>query len=191
MPSSRTARGNFVYVTGPSGLGAISATHSGWGLKFFDYDNDGWKDLFIAQGHVMDNVDTTFPGLHYLESPVMIRNNRGKFQDVSAQSGEPFRSRARRARRRLRRPRQRRPDRDRDKCSQWSGHDSEKSAGFANHWVIVHTVGTTSNRDGIGAKIRVVSESGLEQYGFVNHRRELSCRPATSGFISAWARTKC
>ena len=159
---------NFIYVTEPSGLGAISATHSGWGLKFFDYDNDGWKDLFIAQGHVMDNVETTFPGLHYLEAPVMIRNNRGKFQDVSAQSGEPFRV-ARAAR-----------------GAAFGDLDNDGQIEIAinvlngpamilknqrdngNHWLIVNAKGTASNRDAIGAKIRVVSESGLEQYGIVN-----------------------
>ena len=137
-------------------------------MKFFDYDNDGWKDLFIAQGHVMDNVESTFPGLHYLEAPVMVRNNRGKFQDVSSQSGEPFRA-ARAAR-----------------GAAFGDIDNDGQIEIAinvlngpamilknqrrllNHWLTVDTIGTTGNRDGIGAKIRVVSESGLEQHGIVN-----------------------
>jgi enediyne biosynthesis protein E4 len=159
---------NFVYMTEPSGLGAISSTHSAWGLKFFDYDNDGWKDLFAAQGHVMDNVDVTFPGLHYLEPPVMIRNNRGRFQDVSAQSGEPFRV-ARAARGAAF------GDLDNDgqleiaiNVLNGPAMILKNQRPLANHWLIVDPRGTASNRDGIGAKVRVVSASGLEQHGLVN-----------------------
>ncbi|MFI5072630.1 MAG: FG-GAP repeat domain-containing protein, partial [Terriglobales bacterium] len=42
----------FDYLTNPTGLGAMTLLHSGWGVKFFDYDNDGWKDFFVAQSHV-------------------------------------------------------------------------------------------------------------------------------------------
>jgi len=46
---------SFDYVSGPAGISRITVSHSGWGAKFVDYDNDGWKDLFVAQGHVMDS----------------------------------------------------------------------------------------------------------------------------------------
>jgi len=46
-----------------AGIGAASLLHSGWGAKFFDYDNDGWKDLFMGQSHVMDNIQLTQPDL--------------------------------------------------------------------------------------------------------------------------------
>jgi hypothetical protein len=49
--------GTFDYASPTSGLGAITLLHSGWGARFVDYDNDGWKDLLIAQGHDMDNID--------------------------------------------------------------------------------------------------------------------------------------
>jgi len=160
-------KGSFVYSTGPTGLGAISTTHSGWGLKFFDSDNDGWKDVFIAQGHVMDTVEANFPGLHYLEPPVMIRNSRGKFQDVSAQSGAPFRI-----------PRASRGaafgDIDNDGMIEIAVNVLNgpamllKAQSVGNHWLMVNTIGSKSNRDGIGARVRVVSKSGREQYGFVN-----------------------
>ena len=159
-------KGSFVYQTGPSGIGAISSTHSGWGLKFFDYDNDGWKDLFVAQGHVMDTVESSFPGLRYLEPPVMIRNTRGVFQDVSARSGDPFKL-----------PLAARGvafgDLDNDGMIEMAINVLNgpamilKTRPNGNHWLLVNTVGSASNRDGIGARIRLVSESGLEQHGYV------------------------
>ena len=92
------SKGFFEYASGPSGIGSISQMHSGWGAKFVDYDNDGWLDLFVAQGHVMDNIELTQPALRYKEPPQLIRNFRGKFIDVSAQSGDVFSETARRAR---------------------------------------------------------------------------------------------
>jgi hypothetical protein len=149
-------------------LGAISATHSGWGLKFFDFDNDGWKDLFIAQGHVMDTVETTFPGLRYLEPPVLIRNDKGVFHDVSALAGAPFRvARASRG--------VAFGDLDNDgrieiAVNNLNGPASilKSEGGAGNHWLLVNTIGRASNRDGIGAAIRIVSESGKEQFGYVS-----------------------
>jgi hypothetical protein len=160
--------GAFNYVTGPSGLGAISATHSGWGLKFFDYDNDGWKDVFIAQGHVMDNVQKSYPGLRYEEPAVMIRNNRGRFEDVSAQSGEPFRQAIAGRGAAF-------GDIDNDgqieiAVNVLNGRAMilKNTANSVNHWLQIDTVGSASNRDGIGAKIRLISTSGQQQFGYVS-----------------------
>src|SRR6266404_4994794 len=60
---------------------------SGMGADFADYDNDGWKDLFVGQSHVMDNIQLTQPHLRYLEAPLLMKNARGKFVDVSAEAG--------------------------------------------------------------------------------------------------------
>ena len=60
-------KGIFEYASEKAGVAAISIMHSGWGTKFVDFDNDGWKDLFVAQGHVMDTVELTNPGLRYKE----------------------------------------------------------------------------------------------------------------------------
>ncbi len=83
---------SFDYVSGPSGVAGISKMHSGWGARFFDYDNDGWKDLFVAQGHVMDNIELTQPSMRYKEPLLLMHNNGTRFADVSASSGEPFRA---------------------------------------------------------------------------------------------------
>ena len=164
----RNQKGNFEYVTGASGVGAISALHSGWGLKFIDYDNDGWKDLFVAQGHVMDNIQTTSPTLHYMEPFLLMRNNHGAFEDISKTSGEAFLV-----------PRASRGvafgDLDNDgsidvvvNCLNGPAVILHNEGGTGNHWLLINTVGTVSNRDGIGSRLRLVSGSGLEQYGYVS-----------------------
>src|SRR5439155_27047095 len=80
----------FDYASPKTGVATITKMRSGWGAKFFDYDNDGWKDLLVAQGHVMDNIQLTQPALRYFEPMLLMRNVQGKFVDVSAQSGLPF-----------------------------------------------------------------------------------------------------
>jgi hypothetical protein len=161
-------KGAFEYVTSPAGVGGITFQHSGWGLKFFDYDNDGWKDLFVGQGHVMDNIELTQPHLRHLEPFLLMRNKSGKFQDVTGQSGEA-----------LLVPRPARGvafgDLDNDgfmdlaiNCNNRPAVILRNQGGNGNHWLSINTVGTVSNRDGIGARIRVVGESGLEQYAMVS-----------------------
>src|SRR5579862_4330054 len=66
--------GVFNYTTKTSGMGRMSMLHSGWGLRFIDYDNDGWKDLLIAQGHDLDTVELNYPNLKYKEPMLLARN---------------------------------------------------------------------------------------------------------------------
>ena len=158
---------SFDYVSRQAGVTSATATHSGWGAKFVDYDNDGWKDLFVVQGHVMDNIELTEPGARYRESLLLLQNRKGKFEDVSKLSGAvfqlPFAARGAAF-----------GDLNNDGCIDVAVNCNDGAAlvlmnrgGNGNHWLLVNTIGTRSNRDGIGARIRVVSESGLEQYGFV------------------------
>jgi len=133
---------------------------SGWGARFIDYDNDGWKDLLFVQGHVLDTIEKTSPHLRYRQPPLLARNERGRFRDVSAASGEPFRA-------------------------SWAGRglavadldgDGDLDAvvttlggrayvlrndgGNRGHWLMVRLVGRRSNRDGIGAEVRLTTASG-------------------------------
>jgi len=71
--------GSFNYATLTSGLGPITRTHSGWGVRFIDYDNDGWKDLLIAQGHDLDTIQLTSPNLRYREPMLLARNTGQSF----------------------------------------------------------------------------------------------------------------
>ena len=160
--------GSFDYVSGPTGVARITAAHSGWGAKLFDYDNDGWKDLFVAQGHVMDNIELTQPGFRYREPLLLMNNRQGKFEDVSRQSGAIFQTAiaARGAAF---------GDLNNDglvdvaiNCHNGRALVLMNRGGNGNHWLMVNTIGRKSNRDGIGAEIRVVSPSGLEQHGFVS-----------------------
>ena len=155
--------GTFEYASGSTGVGSITALHSGWGTKFIDYDNDGWKDIFVAQGHVMDNIALTNPTLRYKEPPLLMRNVKGSLKDVSARSGTVFGV-----------PRAARGaafgDLDNDGFLEVVINCNEEpplllhNQGNANRWLIVDLTGTSSNRDGIGARLRLVTPSGVEQH---------------------------
>ncbi len=159
---------SFDYVSGPSGVAGISEKHSGWGAKFFDYDNDGWKDLLVVQGHVMDNIELTQPAFRYREPLVLMRNRKGKFEDVSKECGRIFQT-ALAARGAAF------GDLNNDgfvdvaiNCNDGPALVLMNQGGNGYHWLIVNTVGTRSNRDGIGARIRLVLDDGFEQHGFVS-----------------------
>jgi hypothetical protein len=156
--------GTFTYESPNSGLGAISQPYSGWGVKFMDYDNDGWKDLFVAQGHVLDTIQLTFPHLRYLEPPLLLRNSGKQFVDVSAQSGAVFQRQW--AARGLAVG-----DIDNDgdldvviTTNNGPAYVLRNEGGNTNNWLLVRLVGQKSNRDGIGAVIKLVAASGKEQY---------------------------
>ncbi|HZT36533.1 MAG TPA: CRTAC1 family protein [Bryobacteraceae bacterium] len=160
-------KGAFDYVSDSVRVAAASHLHSGWGAKFIDYDNDGWRDLFVGQGHVMDNIQLTQPHLRYLEPPLLLRNNKGVFADVSAQAGPAFHQ-----------PTAARGvafgDLNNDgwvdaviNCNNQPAVILENQRVGGNHWLIIDTRGTRSNRDGIGARIRLVTPTGPEQHAIV------------------------
>jgi hypothetical protein len=161
-------KATFDDMTDAIGLGALTMSHSGWGAKWIDYDNDGWLDLFIAQGHVMDNIELTEPTLRYLEPPLLLKNNQGRFSKVPGDGGNVFAI-----------PVAARGaafgDFDNDgfvdiaiNCN--NGPPSilrNCSGGNGNHWLTLNLIGSSSNRDAIGAKVRLVGETG-QQTRFVS-----------------------
>jgi hypothetical protein len=159
--------GTFNYSTLSTGLGGISLLHSGWGVRFMDYDNDGWKDLFIVQSHVMDTIQINEPHLRYREPPALLRNESGrKFVDVSAQSGPVFQQQwAARG--------MATGDIDNDgridvvvTSNDGPAWVLRNETPTQNHWITLKLVGVKSNRDGIGAQVKIVTATG-EQYATV------------------------
>jgi len=155
---------SFTYATLVSSLGEITRLLAGWGMRIFDYDNDGSKDLFLANSHVMDNIEKTQPHLRYLQKPLLLKRNGKKFQDVSPASGEVFQqvwaSRGASF-----------GDLDNDGdidivVSNCNGpaYVLRNDGGNRNHWIGLELQGKKSNRDGIGARVKLVSESGKAQY---------------------------
>ena len=71
--SHNNGEGSFRDVTNSSGLGGATFAFSGWGSHLFDYDDDGWKDLFVRQGHVMEAIEQTSPNVKYLEPPLLLK----------------------------------------------------------------------------------------------------------------------
>jgi hypothetical protein len=150
----------FSYETHASGLGRISLLSSGWGVRFLDYDNDGWKDLFLGQGHVLDTIELTSPHLRYKEPPLLARNERGRFRDVSASAGDVFKGEW--AARGLAIG-DIDDDGDLDMVLNMlddRGRVFRNEGGNAGHWVQLRLVGGRSNRDGIGAEVRLTTVSG-------------------------------
>src|SRR5258708_2181996 len=162
----RNESGKFEDVTDRRGLGALTISHSGWGAKWMDFDNDGRLDLFVAQGHVMDNIELTEPRLHYRESPLLLKNEPGGFRNVSGQAGKalsvPIAARGAAF-----------GDLDNDgfldvaiNCNDGPAIILRNQGNRRNHWLTLNLVGTRSNRDGIGSKIRVLTADGRQQSTF-------------------------
>ena len=82
--------GAFEYVTESSGLGKTTQLYAGWGVNVFDFDNDGHRDIFFANGHVMDNIAQSQPHLSYFQTPLLMRRVGDAFVDVSGQAGTIF-----------------------------------------------------------------------------------------------------
>jgi enediyne biosynthesis protein E4 len=81
---------DLTFIDEPGEIGPATQLLSGWGLKFFDYDNDGYPDLFLANGHPDDLIQMRLPRVKYKEPLLLFRNIGGKFKNVSAQSGTVF-----------------------------------------------------------------------------------------------------
>ncbi len=145
--------GTFDDQAGPTGIGMATRLMSGWGLKFFDYDNDGNLDLFLVNGNPDDLIESLHSQVKYLE-PLMLFHGTGKsFQNVSSQSGPIFAK----------------PLSARGMAIGDFNNDGavdvlvaindgaplllRNAVGSQNHWLGINLVGTKANPDAIGARI--------------------------------------
>jgi hypothetical protein len=156
-----TGKGVFDDVTFSAGLG-LNTKYLSWGCGFFDLDNDGWADIFIASGHIYPEIESLKIDIHYREPKTVYRNlGNGRFQDISRQLGEA-----------ITQPISARGcafgdfDNDGDidiVINPINGYpellrcDSVIPEEVGHHWLKVRTLGTKSNRSGIGARIKCVT----------------------------------
>jgi hypothetical protein len=158
-----SGKGYFDEVSGPAGITVPTREVLSFGGGFFDYDNDGWLDIFIANGHVYPEVEQVTPDIHYKQTNTLFHNEgNGKFTEVSKQAGSGFQK-----------PYVGRgvafADFDNDGFMDLvvgNNGDSplllHNRGGNGNHFVNFKLVGTKSNRDALGARVRVVA-GGISQ----------------------------
>jgi len=160
---SNNGDGTFTDDTIASGIGQTNFRNSAFGARFFDFDNDGWRDLLVINGHILDNIPIYHPEVTYEEEKKLYRNTgQGRFVDVTPSQGAGFRA-----------PRVGRGlavgDYDNDGWQDFlvsnNGEDAQLfhnegaslPATKNNHWIVIRLVGTKSNRDAIGARLKLVA----------------------------------
>jgi hypothetical protein len=156
--------GEFTDLAGAAGIGSISNPYLGFGAKFLDYDNDGWPDIFIVNGHVDPQVEGQSFGVGYAERPFLFHNlHNGKFEEVGQKSGgalaKKYVGRAALTADFWNRGRQDLLITNLD-ASPVLLRNETPSPG---HWLRIKTIGTKSNRDGYGARIEVTAEGATRE----------------------------
>jgi len=162
--------GNEVFADVAAGNAVAQATRllSGWGLKFFDYDNDGFVDLFLANGHPDDMIENYSKQVRYKEPLLLFRHDGTKLTNVTAQAGPVFQKMY--------------PARglavgdynNDGRSDVLIGNNGEaplllkNAAGSGNHWLGLTLQGTSCNRDAIGAAI-TWSAGGATRSRFKTH----------------------
>jgi enediyne biosynthesis protein E4 len=157
-----TGKGEFDYATFTSHIGAATRQLTGWGTGICDFDNDGWKDVFTANAAILDNAEQV-NHLPYELPNSLLRNNRdGTFTDVSGLAGPSFGVPA--------------PHRGAafgdlnndgridivTNCLNRHPEILMNRSANSNHWLLINLVGTVSNRDGLGSRIKVTTSEGVQ-----------------------------
>lgn len=149
--------GNFDDVTVDAGL-AQNTRYVGWGTGFLDFDNNGWPDLLLVNGHVFPEVNKLKVDIHYKDHAILYRNlGNGKFEDISAEAGpgvmERHSSRGAAF-----------GDLDNDGVIEIAINNQNESPSLlkeetapSGRWTILRLVGTRSNRSAIGARVTVTA----------------------------------
>jgi enediyne biosynthesis protein E4 len=133
-----------------AGFGVLSGSCSGWGVGLEDFDNDGWKDAFIVQGHVFDNVEFYDSSLRYREPPLLALNRKGRFEKADAGSNIAVAGRGAAF-----------GDLNNDgwidviATSLGEAPQFYLNRGGDLHWLTITLRGKRSNRDGFGARVQV------------------------------------
>jgi hypothetical protein len=162
-----SGKGDFDDLTLASGLQSTTEM-SGWGNGIYDFDNDGWKDLFAARANVMDNVSDLYPNRKYPEPNSVFRNlGNGKFKEASATAGPDFQLEAAHRGAAF-------GDLDNDgrvdvvvSVLDGSVRILHNVSPAENHWILLKLVGRKSNRMGIGSQIHIITEDGRSQWNEV------------------------
>jgi enediyne biosynthesis protein E4 len=160
--------GEFTDMAGEAGIGAIGYPYLGFGVKFFDFDNDGWPDIFMANGHVDAQVEGQTFGTGYAERPFLFHNlgfqskvdpsKIGKFEEIAEKSG-PALSKKYIGRAALTADFWNRGRQD----LLFTNMDGSpvllrNEVPSPGHWLRIKTIGSKSNRDGFGARIEIAAE---------------------------------
>ncbi|MCZ6801973.1 MAG: CRTAC1 family protein, partial [Nitrospirae bacterium] len=146
-----------------SGVAEVTHGFLGWSIKFFDYDNDGDQDIFVANGHVMDNVNDLEKSVTYPQKNLLFQNiGEGVFRHIALSGGGLGLEKVSRG--------AAIGDYDNDGdldilVTNWNQTADllQNQIGNRNNWVQIQVVGRTSNRSGIGARIRIIVD-GQAQY---------------------------
>jgi hypothetical protein len=162
FPLYKNERGQFNEVTDTSGVTAFSRRMTAWSTGAFDFDNDGWKDLFVAGGAILDNEQEVLHRPASQPNGLLRNNGNFTFDDVSAMAGAAFLE-----------PRAHRGAAFGD-LNNDGKIDAVVSAiherpqilmnrtANANHWILIKLVGTRDNRDGLGTKIKITTAEGVQ-----------------------------